>query len=460
MSVLSKTQYKAQYGLTGSIFPDNNTEEISEGDMRQFGEDTADSFNSVLESNTVESWKSPCAVATTGNITLSGEQTIDGVLTSASRVLVKNQTTQSQNGIYVSAAGAWSRSTDADDAAELEGAAVGVTQGTTQQNTVWLQTSDNVTLGSTAIAWQQIGFGFSSGGVSGLSTDKIPKAASATSLVDSIITESSSKIGVSTSSPDRKFHVEEDSATTNAVTYVQRLTSTSSGTPANGIGVGMEFEVETSAANNEVGATIEAVTTDVTGGSEDFDLLVKQMQAGAAAIETLRITPTAASNLITLTLGGGAGGTDRRIMPGGTGSDANIDIRPKGGGTASIQTSGSIISVQTNQISISGNTNVVVNGITFNAVGISNNSAGLKHARVSTSSISAGASALVTVTWGTAFSSTNYTVTASVADSTSATASLAVVHVESISTTQVQVRVSNTSAGSITGTLHVIAIHD
>lgn len=91
-------------------------------------------------------------------------------------------------------------------------------------------------------------------------------------------------------SADRFFHVEQDTATTNAVTYVQRLTSTSSGTPANGIGVGIEFEVETSASNNEVGATIEAVTTDVTSTSEDFDLLFKTMAAGASAAERLRIS--------------------------------------------------------------------------------------------------------------------------------------------------------------------------
>ena len=63
--------------------------------------------------------KEAVATATTGAITLSGEQTIDGVLTSASRVLVKNQVDLTENGIYVSAAGAWTRSSDADDDADL-----------------------------------------------------------------------------------------------------------------------------------------------------------------------------------------------------------------------------------------------------------------------------------------------------------------------------------------------------
>ncbi len=58
-------------------------------------------------------------VATTADVTLSGEQTIDGIGTSSSRVLVKDQDDASLNGIYVTSGGAWSRATDADSAEEL-----------------------------------------------------------------------------------------------------------------------------------------------------------------------------------------------------------------------------------------------------------------------------------------------------------------------------------------------------
>jgi hypothetical protein len=102
----------------------------------------------------------------------------------------------------------------------------------------------------------------------------------------------SGNVSIGTTLPDRKFHVESDSAATSTVTYLERLTSTSTGTPAAGIGVGLEFEVETAASNNEVGATIEAVTTDVTSTSEDFDLVFKTMRAGAAASEQFRIRST------------------------------------------------------------------------------------------------------------------------------------------------------------------------
>ncbi len=97
--------------------------------------------------------KASVALATTANITLSGEQTIDGTLTSSSAVLVKNQSTASQNGIYTSAAGAWSRRSDADTWAELEYAETVVTGGTANGGTRWQQTATGGSLGSSALNW-------------------------------------------------------------------------------------------------------------------------------------------------------------------------------------------------------------------------------------------------------------------------------------------------------------------
>jgi hypothetical protein len=88
------------------------------------------------------------------------------------------------------------------------------------------------------------------------------------------------------------------------------------------------------------------------------------------------------------------------------------------------------------------------------------NSTGLQHERITTGSIGAGSTALVTVTWDVAFPDTNYTVMASVEDATTSSLSLSVVHVESKSTTDATVRVINNAVGSITGTLHIMAIHD
>ena len=100
--------------------------------------------------------KNSVKAATTANITLSNTQTVDGVaLSVGDRVLVKDQSTASQNGIYVVASGAWTRSTDADAPAELNpGTFVFVEQGTINDNTGFVVVSDSVvTIGTDAINW-------------------------------------------------------------------------------------------------------------------------------------------------------------------------------------------------------------------------------------------------------------------------------------------------------------------
>lgn len=117
------------------------------------------------------SWKAPVRAASTGNLTLSGLQTVDGVsLVAGDRVLAKNQTAGAANGIYVVAAGAWTRATDFDTGAEALGAATLVSEGTTQGNQVWLQTTDApITLGTTALVFMQIGGGMLYTGGNGIS---------------------------------------------------------------------------------------------------------------------------------------------------------------------------------------------------------------------------------------------------------------------------------------------------
>lgn len=116
------------------------------------------------------SWKAPVRAASTANLTLSGTQTVDGVaLAAGDRVLVKNQTTGSANGIYLVAAGAWTRANDFDTGDEALGAAAFVSEGTANGNSVWLQTADApITLDTTALVFQQIGAGVSYTGGNGI----------------------------------------------------------------------------------------------------------------------------------------------------------------------------------------------------------------------------------------------------------------------------------------------------
>jgi len=104
--------------------------------------------------------KNAVRAATTANITLAGIQTIDGVaLNSGDRVLVKNQTTASQNGIYVAASGSWTRATDFDGTPANEvtsGAYTFVTAGTLYGSTGWVLTTDDpITVGTTALTFTQ-----------------------------------------------------------------------------------------------------------------------------------------------------------------------------------------------------------------------------------------------------------------------------------------------------------------
>lgn len=99
-----------------------------------------------------------------GNDTLSGLAARDGVTPVAGdRILAVGQTTASQNGVYIAAAGAWSRATDADGTGEITpGAFWFVEEGTTYGGSQWrVSTTGTITLGTTPISINQFGGGIS-----------------------------------------------------------------------------------------------------------------------------------------------------------------------------------------------------------------------------------------------------------------------------------------------------------
>ena len=98
--------------------------------------------------------KAPVDCATTSNITLSGEQSIDGVTTSSSRVLVKNQTNGVENGIYDSSYGTWTRAVDFDGTYDAKRGTYVLVGGGSQSGQFWEVTTANpITIGSTSLAW-------------------------------------------------------------------------------------------------------------------------------------------------------------------------------------------------------------------------------------------------------------------------------------------------------------------
>lgn len=104
-------------------------------------------------------YKDPVTVVATAAITLAGLQTIDGISVGlSSRVLVTAQADATTNGIYTPAAGSWARSSDAANTAFLyAGALIPVNEGTSYSDTIWMLTTNAVTLGVTNLTFKLIG---------------------------------------------------------------------------------------------------------------------------------------------------------------------------------------------------------------------------------------------------------------------------------------------------------------
>lgn len=102
--------------------------------------------------------KAAVTAATTTNITLSGTQTIDGVaLSVGDRVLVKNQTALQFNGVYIVAAGAWTRALDYAAGTTADSTFMFVQKGTTLADTGWVCTDnkDQAVVGSWSLNYTQ-----------------------------------------------------------------------------------------------------------------------------------------------------------------------------------------------------------------------------------------------------------------------------------------------------------------
>ena len=157
-SITSKPTTLSGFGITDALALSGGTMTgaliLNADPVSNLGAATKQYVDSVAQGLDV---KQSVKAATTANITLSGAQTIDGVsVVAGDRVLVKDQTAASGNGIYIVAAGAWTRATDMDAWTEVPGAFTFVEQGTVNADSGWVCTSDQGgTLGSTAITFAQ-----------------------------------------------------------------------------------------------------------------------------------------------------------------------------------------------------------------------------------------------------------------------------------------------------------------
>lgn len=132
--------------------------------LESTGTDTRAVNVSILDDTTDgtdETAEAPPAAraATTGPITLDGEQSIDGVaIVAGDRVLVKDQAAGETNGLYIAAVAAWSRAPEADTSAEVEsGFFVHVEEGDENGLAGFeLTTPDPIVLGTTPLVFERV----------------------------------------------------------------------------------------------------------------------------------------------------------------------------------------------------------------------------------------------------------------------------------------------------------------
>ena len=170
--------------------------------------------------------KASVRVATTENSDLSGLDTIDGVTVAAGdRILAKSQTDGTQNGIYVAAAGSWSRATDCDVSAEVtSGFFTFASEGTANADSGWvLTTNDPITVGSTSLTFTQ----FSGAGqiTAGIALTK------SGNTLDVDLVDSTSSTSTSAAATPASVKVAYDLAATKAKVTRQ---ATAPSSPANG----------------------------------------------------------------------------------------------------------------------------------------------------------------------------------------------------------------------------------
>lgn len=241
--------------------------------------------------------KQSVRAATTANITLSGTQTVDGVtLVVGDRVLVKNQSTASQNGIYVVADGSWSRADDANSNVKVTaGLFTFVSEGTTNSDSGWvLSTNDTIDLGTTALVFAQFsGAGQITAG-NGLTKNG--------NTIDAVGT--SGRIVVNADSIDLATVSQSDSSGTAGINFVQSVTRDSYGR-VTGITTADARDASTSAKgiasfdSGDFSVTSGAVSIK-SGGVDNSQLANSSVTIGSSSV-SLGGTLTSVSGLTSVT---------------------------------------------------------------------------------------------------------------------------------------------------------------
>ena len=299
------------------------------------------------------SFKQTVKAATTiagGNIALTGLFSVDGyVIQVGDRILVKNQTTTTDNGIYIAASGVWTRSPDANTGALLEGAYVFVDNGIINADTSWAQiTPAPIVIGTNPIIWSQF---------SGAGTYTAGTGLSLTGTQFSLITPVATSNG--------------GTGTNSAPTAGQILVGTNTGTfnptlISSGTGINVASSSGAITISNTGVTSITGTANQITASASTGDITLS-LPPGGISTSSVTITGLTANSF----LYSGSGGlltttsapTNGQILIGSTGGAPVASTLTAGTGISITNGSGSITINNTGVTSVdaSGGTT----GLTF-----------------------------------------------------------------------------------------------
>jgi hypothetical protein len=240
-------------------------------------------------------WKDSCRIATVADITLSGIQTIDGVVIEAGdRILVKDQGAGETNGIYVVASASWTRSVDANTSERIASTTVIIIEGTVNTGLMYALTTPNPILDTTLLVFVTLSGGNGLLSLNGLATDP-QSLAVGTSGSDFVINslgsthtfnlpDATTGVRGIVSTGTQVFEGSKGASLEDAVnagpTMMFSLAHNTSGVPANGIGTRIRFLSETSTTPDTPIGYIDSILTEVTHATRDSELRFQILDNG------------------------------------------------------------------------------------------------------------------------------------------------------------------------------------